>query len=107
MRGARIMKTKLAAVLTGIAILGSVAVADAADVTTPANTQVVVLTDTQMDKVTAGHLYDPPAHDKLHWGSFWKITIGVPTEISITYGPHAKCGSLPCAPKTKKILKKL
>jgi hypothetical protein len=49
------MKTKFAALLAGAAMLGGAGLADAADVATRADSQVVVLTNTQMDKVTAGH----------------------------------------------------
>lgn len=49
------MKTKFAALLAGAAMLGGAGLADAADVAMRTDTQVMVLTNTQMDEVTAGH----------------------------------------------------
>lgn len=50
------MKTKLAALLASLAVLGGTAAARA-DAVPPMGTQAVALTDTEMDGVTAGHLF--------------------------------------------------
>ena len=87
------MKLKLLALLIGVTMLGGAGIANAADVTKAAGTQSVILTDTQMNGITAGHLLLKPANNNKHYGWHWKKKWGV------TYpgkGNHRGCGKISC-----------
>jgi hypothetical protein len=88
------MKTKLAALLTGVAMLGSVgfAQADTADTAAlkGAEPGPVLLTDSQMNKITAGH----PTRRR-HTGFYipknWSINFLNPLGSNFyKYGPHSR-----------------
>lgn len=93
------MRTKLLAPLVGVATICIVGVADAAEVATPPDPQVVRLTNTQMDEVTASHLYAPPIQpNKAHDGWYWieeKLPFLGWTYIP-TKGIHYRCGARQC-----------
>jgi hypothetical protein len=112
------MVTKLLALLVGVAMLGGVGSAYAADVAKPKDSQVVILkdsqfvilTDTQMAGITAGHLYTPPLEGPNweHKGSHYVWDVGVTAQVDpkpkltldgsfrIAGGPHTGCGDVGC-----------
>lgn len=85
------MRTNVWPLLVGVAVLGSAGAVDAADVAASTERKVVVLTDTQMDGVTAGHLARSPANNKVHSGKFWEVGL-----LYIGNGPHTGCGNIRC-----------
>jgi hypothetical protein len=80
------MRTTLIALSVGGAMLGGAGIAQADTIATDGQTKMstvehsqarapVILTDDQMQKLTAGHTrgQNPPSHHNWHWGSFdWK-----------------------------------
>jgi hypothetical protein len=97
-KGVRLMSAKLAALVVGITVLNGAEIAQAADMTR-ADTQKqvgitehskskpvgpVVLTDDQMDKVTAGHLTwpgDPSIHMGSYRNSIGEIVVGLHSDV--------------------------
>jgi hypothetical protein len=65
------MKTKLGALLFGLAVLGSAGV-DRADAAPPAETGPVTLTERQMANITAGHITPQLFPNSTHYGSYLK-----------------------------------
>jgi len=93
------MRTTLIALSVGVAMLGGVGSAYAADVATPTDSQVVILTDTQMAGITAGHLVYPPENlHKEHKGWYWKKVDRPfwPDTWKEVYGKHIGCGARRC-----------
>jgi hypothetical protein len=76
------MQTRLSALLAGTLVLGVTTVANGTD------TPVIILTDTQMDEMTAGHLYWGPP--ELHFGWYRDDNLNASRR-----GFHRGCGS-PC-----------
>jgi hypothetical protein len=95
-KGVRLMSAKLAALVVGITVLNGAEIAQAADMAR-ADTQKqvgitehskpvgpVVLTDDQMDKVTAGHLTwpgDPSIHMGSYRNSIGEIVVGLHSDV--------------------------
>jgi hypothetical protein len=78
----------ISAGVIGFTMLSSVGFANA-ETKVPAGNQRVVLSDTQMGKVTAGHLYTKPHNNNLHYGYYW-------SGVGWHRGWHRGCGVYVC-----------
>jgi hypothetical protein len=90
------MQTKLFSLFVDVVGFGNAGAADAANVATPTDTQIFILTDTQIDVVAGGHLVNsPPPGTGWHYGTHlvvgWSVLPPGPT-VEIGSGLHLECG---------------
>ncbi len=80
---------------------GSAGAADAAGVAAPTDTQVVVLTDAEIDAIAGAHLLTTPPGNLPHWGWFYAsrdVTVGFPWSVNVPIREdwHVGCGLQRC-----------
>ncbi len=80
----------------------SAGAADAAGVAAPTNSEVVILTDAEvdaMDAVAGGHVFFTPVYRGMHFGRNWeRLEFGYPQIFNfvIEQDWHKECGVIPC-----------